>query len=147
MSGNIFVVVGTIFAAIALGFWMGEIRLRREKSGNMREVRPDIEEKDRWSKRIQPDISSAKQAYKTESERITLRKNINRIYNVYLARSIREGISGPKTFIILCKGHYKRYKEFLMQDPGTYVLKGRKTDSPCWWCENPDEVEKLWGDS
>jgi hypothetical protein len=54
-------------------------------------------------------------------------------------------VSGPKTQLVLCKEHWKRYKLLLKKDPGTYAFKawGGKTELPCLWCENPEGFETM----
>jgi len=68
---------------------------------------------------------------------------MNRFYNVYLARNFRESVSGPQTQVILCKEHWKRYKTLAEKELGTYALKGPKIEEACWWCEDPEDFEKL----
>lgn len=74
--------------------------------------------------------------------------NLNRIYNLYLARDFREMRSGPCTQIILCDLHVERFKKAVKKDPGTHMFrsKARKkgiTPLPCAWCEEPEEFEDM----
>ncbi|MBA7699701.1 hypothetical protein ES703_108400 [subsurface metagenome] len=74
--------------------------------------------------------------------------NLNRIYNLYLARDFREMRSGPCTQIILCDVHAERFKKIVKKDPGTHMFrsKARKkgiTPLPCAWCDEPEEFEDM----
>jgi hypothetical protein len=70
---------------------------------------------------------------------------MNRIYNVYLVRDPSEMYSGPKTQVVLCEEHWKRYKLLLKKDPTTHALKAwfGKTSRECYWCEEPESFEAL----
>lgn len=72
----------------------------------------------------------------------------NRIYNIYEVVTPGDMSHGPHTQIILCKEHAKKYKQLVKKDPTVYMFKAsifqqRKTDLPCFWCEEPEEFEKL----
>lgn len=74
--------------------------------------------------------------------------NLNRIYNLYLARDFREMRSGPCTQIILCDVHAERFKKIVKKDPGTRIYRSRArkkgiTPLPCAWCEDPEEFEDM----
>jgi len=74
--------------------------------------------------------------------------NLNRIYNLYLARDFREMKSGPCTQIILCDAHAERFKKIVKKDSGTYIYRSRArkkgiTPLPCTWCEDPGEFEDM----